>query len=53
MPFEAKGFACIGAFDADENPNYHRTTDVLSTLDLAHFVEVVKMVLATIAIVGG
>ena len=53
MPFEAKGFACIGAFDADENPNYHRTTDVLSTLDLAHLVEVVKMVLATIAIVGG
>jgi len=53
MPFEAKGFACIGAYDADENPNYHRTTDVLSTVDFAHFVEVVKMVLATIAIVGG
>jgi hypothetical protein len=53
MPFEAKGFACIGAYDADENPHYHRTTDVASTLDFAHLAEVVKMVLATIALVGG
>jgi len=53
MPFEAKAFACIGAYDADENPNYHRTTDTVSTLDFDHFAEVVKMVLATIAIVGG
>ena len=53
IPFEAKGFACIGAYDADENPHYHRTTDVASTLDFAHLVEVVRMVLATMAVVGG
>jgi hypothetical protein len=53
MPFEAQGFACIGAYNADENPYYHRTTDVVSTLDFAHFAEVVRMVLATIAVVGG
>jgi hypothetical protein len=53
MPFEAKGFACIGAYDADENPNYHRTTDLAATLDFAHLAEVVKMIVATTAIVGG
>ena len=53
IPFEAKGFACIGAYDADENPHYHSTTDVASTLDLAHLGQVVKMVLATVLTVGG
>ena len=53
IPFEAKGFACIGAYDADENPHYHRTTDGVATLDFAHLVEVVRMVLATMAVVGG
>jgi FMN phosphatase YigB (HAD superfamily) len=53
MPFETKGFACIGAYNADENPHYHRTTDIASTLDYAHLAEVVKMVLATIALIGG
>ncbi len=52
IPFEAKGFACIGAYDADENPHYHRTTDVASTVDFAHLAEVVKMVLATILVAG-
>lgn len=52
MPFEAKGYACIGAYDADENPHYHTTGDTPDTLDAAHFAEVVRMVLATIVIVG-
>jgi hypothetical protein len=52
IPFEAKGFACIGAYDADENPHYHRTTDITSTIDFAHLTEVVKMVLATVVTVG-
>lgn len=53
IPFEAKGFACIGAYDADENPHYHRTTDVASTVDFAHLREVVMMVLATVVTLGG
>jgi beta-phosphoglucomutase-like phosphatase (HAD superfamily) len=52
MPFEAKGYACIGAYDADENPHYHKTGDTPDTLDPAHFAEVVRMVLATILVVG-
>jgi Zn-dependent M28 family amino/carboxypeptidase len=52
MPFEAKGVACIGAYDADENPNYHRCTDVASTVDTGHLAEVVKMVLATVLTIG-
>lgn len=53
MPFEAKGYACIGAYDADENPHYHKTGDTPDTLDAAHFAEVVRMVLATILSVAG
>ena len=52
MPFEARGFACIGAYDGDDNPHYHRSADVVATLDFAYMTEVVKMVLATIANVG-
>ena len=28
MPFEAKGYACIGAYEGGENPYYHKSTDV-------------------------
>ena len=52
MPFEAKGYACIGAYDADENPRYHTSGDVPATLDYAHLADVVRMVLATILVVG-
>ncbi len=52
MPFEAKGYACIGAYDADENPHYHKTGDTPDTLDYAHFADVVRMVLATVMVVG-
>jgi hypothetical protein len=53
MPFEAKGYACIGAYDADENPHYHKTGDTPATLDYTHLADVVRMVLATIAVVAG
>jgi FMN phosphatase YigB (HAD superfamily) len=48
MPFEAKGYACIGVYEAAENPSYHQSTDTIEQLDMAHLVEVTKMVLATI-----
>jgi len=49
IPFEAKGYTCIGAFDAQSNPNYHRTSDRQSTLNLTQITEVAKMVAATVA----
>lgn len=52
MPFEAQGYACIGAYDADENPHYHKTGDQPQTLDYEHFADVVRMVLATVLVLG-
>lgn len=52
IPFEAKGYACIGAFDADENPFYHKSSDTLDKIDFSHFAEVVKMVLATVLVLS-
>jgi hypothetical protein len=48
MPFEEKGFACIGAYEGGENPFYHRSTDVATSVDVAYLQEVVRMVLATV-----
>lgn len=47
MPFEARGFACIGAFEGGKNPHYHRSTDTLDRIDGEYLTEVVRMVLAT------
>jgi hypothetical protein len=52
MPFEAKGYACIGAYEGGENPHYHKTTDRPEHVDLDYVTEVAKMVLATILIVA-
>jgi beta-phosphoglucomutase-like phosphatase (HAD superfamily) len=52
MPFEAKGYACIGAYEGGENPFYHKTTDVPEGTDSAYLGEVVKAVLATILILA-
>lgn len=52
MPFEARGYVCIGAFESSENPFYHKTTDTIDKIDFPHFTEAVKMVLATIVSVG-
>jgi hypothetical protein len=48
MPFEAKGYACIGVFEDGENPGYHKTTDTADRLDMNHLSDVAKMVLATV-----
>jgi len=48
MPFEEKGFACIGAYEGGDNPFYHQSTDVAAHVDLNYVKEVVKMVLATV-----
>ena len=48
MPFEERGFACIGVYNAYDNPFYHKTSDTPDRIDLANFTEAVKMVLATV-----
>lgn len=48
MPFEAKGYVCIGVYEGGENPHYHKTTDTAETVNLNHLAEVSKMVLATV-----
>ncbi|MGA9773907.1 MAG: M20/M25/M40 family metallo-hydrolase [Blastocatellia bacterium] len=52
IPFEAKGFACIGAYDADENPFYHQSSDTIDKIDFSFFADVVRMVLATVLIIA-
>ena len=52
MPFEAKGFPCIGAFDGEGYPHYHRTTDTLNKIDFEYLADVTKMVLATSVMIG-
>lgn len=52
MPFEAEGFACIGVYNADENPAYHTTSDTLDKIDFSFLREVVRMVLATVVTVS-
>ena len=49
MPFEARGYVCIGAYDGAAKPNnahYHSVTDVLENLDFRFLTSVTKMVLA-------
>lgn len=52
LPFEAKGYACIGAYNAEDNPFYHKSTDTQANIDFNHHAEVTKMVLATIALIA-
>lgn len=49
MPFEAKGYPCIGVYEAAQNPGYHKTTDTQDRLDMNHLAQIAKMVLATVA----
>lgn len=53
IPFEAKGYACIGVFEAAENPFYHQSTDTVATLDPAHLAEITRMLVATICTING
>lgn len=50
MPFEAKGFPCIGLFDgAADAPFYHTTQDKIAQVDLARLTEVTALVCAFVA----
>jgi hypothetical protein len=49
MPFEARGYVCIGAYDGsavNRNHHYHSDTDIPSNLDIDLLTSVTKMVLA-------
>ncbi len=49
MPFEARGYVCIGGYDGsatNENSHYHNSTDVLENLNLNFLTSVTRMVLA-------
>jgi FMN phosphatase YigB (HAD superfamily) len=52
IPFENKGYACIGAYNPHDNPFYHKSTDTIGNVNLDQLYEVVKMVLATIVILS-
>ena len=49
MPFEARGYVCIGAYDGaakSSNPHYHSDTDVINNLDMSLLTNITKMTLA-------
>ncbi|OLY91825.1 Peptidase family M28 [Cnuella takakiae] len=48
IPFEEKGFSCIGVYNGTDNPFYHTVSDTIDRVDMNHFKEVVRMVLASI-----
>jgi beta-phosphoglucomutase-like phosphatase (HAD superfamily) len=48
IPFEEKGYPCIGVYDADENPHYHKSSDTPDHIDNDRLAEVTKLVLATV-----
>lgn len=48
MPFEAKGYPCIGVYEAGHNPANHGSGDTMADLDMHHLSEITKMVLATV-----
>jgi hypothetical protein len=51
MPFEARGYVCIGAYDGsaiEENPHYHTQLDVPENLNMPFLTSVTRMVLSFI-----
>jgi hypothetical protein len=52
MPFEEKGYACIGLYDgAADAPFYHTANDTLDKVDVARLAEVTSLLVATIAMI--
>jgi Peptidase family M28 len=50
MPFEERGYVCIGLYDgAADAPFYHTVNDTLDRVDLARLAEVTKLLVATVA----
>lgn len=48
MPFEARGYVVIGAFEGGENPNYHTAEDTPNKLNYRYTVDIARAVLATV-----
>ncbi|NTW83610.1 MAG: M20/M25/M40 family metallo-hydrolase [Chlorobiaceae bacterium] len=48
MPFEARGYVCIGVYEKIENPNYHTSNDTPEKVNYSFISRVAKMVLATL-----
>ena len=50
IPFEALGHAVIGIHDggSENNPHYHKSTDMPDTLNIKYLTSITKIVLATI-----
>jgi hypothetical protein len=48
MPFEARGYVVIGAYEGGDNPNYHRSTDTTASVDFTYVADVARMTLATV-----
>jgi hypothetical protein len=48
MPFESRGYVCIGLFENGDNPNYHTTGDVVSTVNFSYVRDETKALLATL-----
>ena len=55
MPFEARGWVTVGAYEGEGNPHYHQTSDDVGTVDYSYLTQVTRMVLATLlqALPGG
>lgn len=53
MPFEAKGYPCIGLYDgAADSSFYHSTLDTVGVVDLARLVDITRMICAFAAIIA-
>lgn len=48
MPFEARGYVVIGAYEAGENPHYHTSTDAPNTVNYSYVADVARMTMATV-----
>lgn len=48
MPFEARGYVCVGAYEGEENPFYHSINDTVEYVNISFVAKVAKMVLATV-----
>ena len=48
MPFEARGWVTIGAYEGDGNPQYHNTSDDVGTLDYGYLTAVTRFTVATL-----
>jgi hypothetical protein len=43
-----QGYVCVGAYEGEENPNYHSTNDTIESVNVSFVAKVAKMILATV-----